>query len=178
MEQYNMLPNILRHSIQVKNVAVAIVSNLADPTIVDKELVIAGALLHDIAKTRTIERNEMRHDLIGGTMLREMGYDTIAPIVESHVIMKNCDLEGTLNESEIVYYADKRVMHDVIVSIDTRVEDLINRYGVTEKVRELISENKKFVLALEIKIRKALTRDIESVIEELADPHSQRGPGF
>jgi len=167
MEEYGMLPNIVEHSIQVKNVACAIMDHLKDDVKINRSMVISGSLLHDIAKTRTIKTRELRHDLIGGEMLRKMNLDSLAEICESHVVFQNFDAQGPLEEREIVFYADKRVMHDTVVTLDNRVEDLVHRYGVNDKVKSLIRENKHFVLQIEKKIRDRMTVDLDDVLAQL-----------
>jgi uncharacterized protein len=167
MKQFNMLDNIMRHSIQVMAVSRALVDNLNDPSVVQKSLVTAAALLHDIAKTRTIETKELRHDIIGGQIMRDMGYNAIANIIESHVVFEGFNPDGVIEEREIVFYADKRVMHDRVVSIDDRVNDLVERYGINERIVRLITENKDFILQLEGKLRSFLARDIEKVVSEV-----------
>lgn len=164
IRRFNMLDNIVRHSEMVMAVSLALVDSLKDPSVVQRSLVMSGALLHDIAKTRTIGSKELRHDLIGGQIMREMGYDAIAEIVESHVVFENFDPDGAIEEREIVFYADKRVMHDRIVSIDDRVDDLVERYGISPRIVKLITENKAFVLQLESKLRSFLARDIDEVV--------------
>jgi len=67
IHKYEMLPNIVDHSVQVKNVSIAIYEHLKSKDIISRELLVAAALLHDIAKTRSIKNREMRHDLIGLT---------------------------------------------------------------------------------------------------------------
>ncbi|HPJ44079.1 MAG TPA: HD domain-containing protein, partial [Spirochaetota bacterium] len=49
IRQYDMLPNIIDHSVQVMNVALAIYDNLREKGPVSRELLVAAALLHDIA---------------------------------------------------------------------------------------------------------------------------------
>ena len=164
INEYRMLPNIIQHSIQVRNVSVAIYKHLGGNTSVSLELIIAAALLHDIAKTDSIGNKEMRHDITGGEILRNLGYDDIADIVENHVVFTGFDPEGPVTEKEIIYYADKRVMHDRIVNIDTRVIDLVERYGGYERIKGLILENKKFVLALESKIQSRMDIDIDKAL--------------
>ena len=53
----------------------------------------------------------------------------------------------------IVNYADKRVMHEEVVSLSRRFLDLMDRYGSDEKRRERISdlfakslENEKIII--------------------------------
>ncbi|HOO72276.1 MAG TPA: HDIG domain-containing protein [Spirochaetota bacterium] len=167
MEEHGMLPNIVSHSVQVMNVCLAIMARLRDPSAVDPSLVVASALLHDIAKTHSLENRDLRHDMLGGEMLRDMGYPAIAEIVESHVVFKNFNESGRLEEREIVYYADKRVMHDEIVSIDKRIEDLVERYGTSENIKKMILDNRDFITRLENKIRSGMTCDIDTALAEM-----------
>ncbi len=166
MVQHAMRPNIVEHSIQVMHVSLAITDNLKNGVAVNRDLVIAAALLHDITKTRSLETKE-RHDLSGGELLRKIGFTSTAEIVEQHVVFKNLNLKGGLEEREIIYYADKRVTHDKIVTIEERVHYLIQRYGNTEELRSLILQNKNLVLAVESKIASFMKIDINRAIEEI-----------
>jgi len=165
---YRMLPNIIDHSVQVMRVSVAIYENLKHPELLSKELIVAAALLHDIAKTRSIERKELRHDLIGGEIIRELGLaEEIADIVEKHVVYIDFKENSPINEKDIIFYADKRVMHDKVVTIDERIDDLVIRYGKNDKIKEMIIHNKKFVLALENKIQKNMKINIDIALKTL-----------
>jgi hypothetical protein len=49
-------------------------------------------------------------------------------------------LDGAYSEKEIVYYADKRVLHTSVVTLAERMHDIIDRYGrndsrLAERVR-------------------------------------------
>ena len=164
MKTCNMFPNIIAHSIQVKNVAAAIADNLKPDIIINKELVIAGALLHDIGKTKSIIEKNYRHDLMGSAMLREMGLNDEAFICETHVIMTDFSETGPLLEAEIVHYADKRVKHDTVVSLDERLKDLIERYGTTYEKRQFIKKERLFVEKLEKKICAYMNVDMETAL--------------
>ena len=166
MARYSMLPNIVEHSLQVMHVSLAITDNLKDGVAVNRDLVIAAALLHDITKTRSLKTKE-KHAASGGALLRELGFPSIAEIVEQHVIIQNLHLEGKIEEKEIVYYADKRVMHDTIVSIEERVQDLIRRYGTSEEIHNQIIRNKQQVLAVEQKITDCMKIDIHRAIQDI-----------
>ena len=96
-----------------------------------------------------------------------LGRRSNAEIVEQHVIIQNLNLEGKIEEREIVYYADKRVMHDTIVTIEERVYDLIKRYGNQEEIRNQILRNKEQVLAVERKIAGFMKIDIHHAIQEI-----------
>jgi uncharacterized protein len=75
--------------------------------------------------------------------------------------------DGRLEEREIVFYADKRVMHDRIVSLDERIDDLVDRYGINERIVNLITDNKNLILAIESKIRSFLLNEIEEILSRL-----------
>jgi len=165
MAKYAMLPHIVEHSFQVMRVALAITDHLKDSVSVDRDVVIAGALLHDITKTRSIETRE-KHAESGGVLLRELGFVRIAEIVEQHVVMRDRNLDGAPEEKEIVYYADKRVTHEKIVTLEERVQDLLERYGQTEEIRELILQNMQYVVDLERKLNRFMNIGIDEAIRE------------
>ena len=166
MARYSMLPNIVAHSLQVMRVSLVLTDHLKDGVAINRDVIIAAALLHDITKTRSLETKE-RHDASGGAVLRELGFPRIAEIVEQHIVIQNLNLKGSLEEREIVYYADKRVMHDTIVTIKERVHDLIQRYGINEEIRDLILQNEAQVLAVERKIAGFMKIDINHAIQEI-----------
>jgi putative RecB family exonuclease len=167
-QYYSMLPGIVDHSIQVMRVSMALVDNLKSGVLIDRDLVVSAALLHDITKTRSLTTKE-HHDISAGVLLRELGFNRVAEIVEEHVILHNFLPHGKLEEREIIYYADKRVMHDKIVTIEERVQDLIQRYGSTEEIRNLILSNMSMVWDVEKKIAGFMAIDIESAIQQTTD---------
>ena len=141
MDEFAMLGNIRDHSITVARVADALLSGLtsdkqARPA---RDVVIAGALLHDIAKTKCLQDN-CDHSLVGSSICRDLGYTEVAEIVLEHVILRNYPIElharGIFLAKELVYYADKRVLHDQVVSLDTRLEYILERYGLSDPKRQ------------------------------------------
>lgn len=167
MATYAMLPNIVLHSFQVMRVALAITDNLIDSVPINRDAVIAGALLHDITKTRSLKTKE-RHAASGGTLLRDLGFPRIAEIVEQHVVIKDSNPAERVQEKEIVYYADKRVMHDKIVTIEERVQDLLIRYGITQEMRNRILENLEHVTPIESKLNSFMKIDIHDAIKDVS----------
>ncbi|KAH3759000.1 metal-dependent phosphohydrolase [Pelomyxa schiedti] len=127
--EYDMLPNIQDHSETVCRVATTIVSRLRDPALRAKlgPTTEAGALLHDITKTRSLKTGE-DHPLTAGTLLRSRGLEELAHIVEQHVDIFDFDPSGPLLPAEIVCYSDKRVTHDKVVTLEERRLDLVKRY--------------------------------------------------
>jgi uncharacterized protein len=129
MRQYHMLPNIKDHSIIVARVAELITEGLiAAGHYLSMETVIAGALLHDIGKTACLDNNE-DHAAKGFEICLAHNLNSIADIIAEHVILKTYKPEYGFAEKEIVYYADKRVNHDQVVSLKERLEYILERYG-------------------------------------------------
>jgi uncharacterized protein len=173
MKCHAMLPHIIAHSEQVARVAVAIMNNLKDDADISRKAVIVACLLHDITKTRSLQTKE-HHDLSGGLLLEELGFPTIGAMVKEHVVLQNLQPEGNLLAKEIVYYSDKRVKHDQIVTVEERVSDLIIRYGTTEERIRIINSNAKQVYLMELKIRRFLNIDLQDAlagIDSNSRPH-------
>ncbi len=132
MKQENMPENIVKHSLQVEKLAVAIGKECIKRGYnLNLDLIQAGALLHDIAKIKCIEEG-CNHATVGGEIVRAWGYPAVACIVEQHIYLCMADIVACPTEALIVNYADKRVMHDTVVPLDRRFSDLLERYGKTE----------------------------------------------
>ena len=123
---------------------------------IDTDMVVAGALLHDIGKTPCLG-DDGSHAGLGAEICLDHGLDTIAPIVARHVILRDFRPQGDITETEIVYYADKRVKHDKVVNLDERLRDILKRYGhKNPELHRLIRKNFQVCLAVEEKIFKLL----------------------
>jgi HD superfamily phosphodiesterase len=95
---------------------------------IDLSLVEAASLLHDLTKTECLQTKE-DHAQTGSQLLKEMGYERIGDVVAQHIRLPKEGDPSSVSEEEIVNYADKRVMHDRIVSLEERFSDLKERYG-------------------------------------------------
>jgi uncharacterized protein len=147
-----MLPNIVTHSLQVCRIATSLVDHLAAHGIKrDRELVQAGAMLHDIAKTQSLKTGE-NHAKTGAEMVRAMGYPDVAYIISHHVVLDENFVSDRPAEVEIVNYADKRVLHDKVVSLRERMDDILVRYAKQPIDKEFIVKNWRRVKELEEKL--------------------------
>lgn len=133
MEKYGMLENIKAHSLVVEKVATLIARGLRqEGQSVMLEKVAAGALMHDIAKTECL-RSKEDHAKRGKRICLDHDLYEIADIVAEHIVLRDFDSNHRVREKEIVYYADKRVNHDAVVSLDERLEYLLAHYGKNEE---------------------------------------------
>lgn len=133
MDRYGMLDNIKEHSIMVARIARLIASGLEKAGIdISVQKATAAALMHDIGKTACLKYGG-NHAEIGSLICYHNYFNEIADIVAEHVVLKGYDLNGCYSEKEVVYYADKRVKHAGIVSLDERLDYIIERYGRNQK---------------------------------------------
>jgi putative nucleotidyltransferase with HDIG domain len=157
--KYGMLPNIREHSSQVALVVAWLGGQLkARGVNVNRPLILAGALLHDIAKSYTIKYGGSHAQLGAGLVVRETGSHRLAQMVYHHVYWPwELDIENeAMLPSLLVLYADKRVKHDRIVTMEERFEDLMERYGVNETARAHIELSREQGLVIEKALCKRL----------------------
>ncbi len=165
MAKMAMLPNILAHSIRVCQVATLLVESLnSGGRHLNPDLIKAAALLHDITKTRSLNTKE-RHDGTGADYLQEQGYPEVADTVRQHVRLAGFEAQGGPTAAEIVNYADKRVMHDTVVSLDERMADLMKRYNGSSELGSWLDCMHREAEAIEAK----LFADLPFSATELSD---------
>jgi len=162
MNTYRMLPHIQAHSHMVCTVALDIARTLNETgSRFDSAEIEAAALLHDITKTRSLETGE-DHAGTGASLLEELGFHRIAQIVREHIAPR--DRGAMLTVEELISYADKRVLHDRMVTLDERFDYLVQRYGHTEDALNRIAAAKQRTKAIENKIMQALRADVGEIL--------------
>jgi putative nucleotidyltransferase with HDIG domain len=171
MDQYQMLDNIREHSILVAKIVKTISQRLVDAGVqISIEKAVAGALLHDIAKTSCLQ-TDGDHSALGKKICLQHQLDEIADIVGEHVRLRNSPIEAIFSEKEIVYYADKRVLHSSVVSLEERMRDILDRYGRdNHRLCQLIRENFDICRRVERKLFEKLDLgpdDLEGLIGNL-----------
>ena len=133
-----MLDHIVIHSLQVCRVATFLADYLNRERLnLNVNLIRAAALLHDVTKTRSFKTKE-DHAFSGGQYLSERGYPEVGNLVRQHVRLDKYANGKSVSEVEIINYADKRVLHDEIVSLDQRLNYILERYARKEEHRERI----------------------------------------
>ena len=169
MGRMQMLENIVAHSIQVCRVGMCLLDHLKIPgSRLNGQLVQAAALLHDITKTRSFKTEE-NHAMTGGQVLTDFGYPQVGDLVRQHVRLDNYSEKHNLSEAVIVNYADKRVLHDRIVSLDERMGYIMERYGTRPEHKRRIQLLWEKTAALEKHIFKHLPFSPDDLDHHLAE---------
>lgn len=145
-DKYHMPENIRAHSSQVARLAVAVSEVLRESGAdVHVPSVRAAALLHDIGKYFTILHGGSHGQVGAAWVMRETRNPHIAQAVLQHVRWM-WDVDASRDcwlLSFCIIYADKRVMHDKVVSLQERYEDLLVRYGHTDDAKRRIDDANK-----------------------------------
>ncbi|MCJ8501199.1 HD domain-containing protein [Desulfatitalea alkaliphila] len=132
LDDMDMPEHILAHSQLVCQVALLLTDALQAAGVpLNRPLVHASALLHDITKPRSFTTGE-NHAQTGGEYLAGLGFPEVGEVVRQHVVLDAYFAAEAPNEAEIVNYADKRVLHDKIVPLDQRMQYILARYAKTE----------------------------------------------
>ncbi|MCW3135931.1 MAG: TIGR00295 family protein [Canidatus Methanoxibalbensis ujae] len=143
--------NVIRHCIAVADLAVEIAKNYDD---VDEEVVLRGALLHDIGRSKT---HGIAHGIVGGEIARSLGLDEkIVKIIERHVGagitadeakrlgLPNTDLVPRTVEEKIVACADNLINGDRRISIEESLAEMRAKLGddhpAIERAKKLYDE--------------------------------------
>ena len=119
----------------------------ASPTTLGKEFMVFVervekqlAMLHDIAKTYSVLHGGSHAQLGASWVVAETRNHALAQGVLLHVhwpwAVPEQEPERLFSIPFFVIYADKRVKHDQCVPLRQRYEDLLVRYGHTEKARK------------------------------------------
>ena len=152
MIRYGMLENIIHHSIEVTRVALYLSKELnRKGQRIDLGLVEAASLLHDLAKTECFKTKE-DHAQAGSRLLKGLGYERVGEVVGQHVWLSKRSDPASVSEEELVNYADKRVRHDEIVSLEERFRDLKDRYGRDRPAIDYLERMEEAILEVEHKI--------------------------
>lgn len=148
IEEFHMPLHVRRHCAAVANFAVELGQKLLQRgEKIDLTLLRHAALIHDLVRVidfRTFApeqfpdpvKNEeiafweklrekyrgLGHEEVAAQILRERGFPEIASLIKKHRYRQI--LEGFDSwEEKVLYYADKRVKHDKVVSLQERLTD-------------------------------------------------------
>ena len=168
LHKYELPPHIIKHSEAVEKLAVFLAKKFNEKGIkVDTELVSRVALLHDIDKLQTLKPGfEHLHSKLSKKILEKEGFPLLGKMVSKHLLENILEENAFKNwEEKLVFYSDKRVNHDQIVSLQTRFDYLFERYGKEKKVFDKIAKCKPKAKQLEEEIFSNL--DITPVLEGL-----------
>ncbi len=162
-DYYDMLAHIRAHSQGVAEFAYALAQRSYELGKIDiRDLSLAAGLLHDIAKSYTVQYGG-NHTQVGASwVLEKTGNPILAQAVLHHVYYPfELDFDVVSRPALFVIYADKRVMHNKVVSLNEREEDLLVRYGYSEASINGVKAGMAHGRKMEKKLSECLEIDLE-----------------
>lgn len=146
------------HSWMVAFVAYRLVTCLNEVVVeLDEDLILAGALLHDIS------RSELDHAQVGAKLLEAWGYPLVAAVVNVHMDIEVLE-DQPLTEAEVVYLADKMVRGSTIVSIQERFSKVLERYKGDPQTRNSVLKRLHQVELIIRKVEKKLGCKVDLIL--------------
>lgn len=117
-QKYETPPRVIRHMRKVAELAMQLMDGIPMPGL-NRVRVMKACLLHDLC------RAEKEHARVSAEAIRKEGYPAIAALVAGHheAAYSEREAQGPLMEAEILFYADKRVQEDVLVSVKERFRE-------------------------------------------------------
>jgi molybdenum cofactor cytidylyltransferase len=132
-EIYKVPEQILQHSRIVAAVAKKLTDTLNRSGLcLNRDLIIAAALLHDIAKGKPAHASESARIVSG------FGYTEVASVIGRHTDII-VEMQSGISADEVLYLADKMVWESDIVSIFDRCQQAVIKYGHDLAVRGKIA---------------------------------------
>jgi putative nucleotidyltransferase with HDIG domain len=157
-EKLRVDSQILAHSRKVAQVAMHLARALNKTGgSLNVKLIVAAALLHDVAKGRP------NHATVAAAALTELGYPTVAEVVGVHMDTRPVPGEP-ISEKEVVCFADKMVQADRIVQVEKRFSDRLGIVGQDPHLAAIVNQRLVNILSIRERIEDALGLSVESVL--------------
>ena len=135
LKEHSVPDNVVAHLKAVHDFSIKICDLLEKRGIhANRDLVAAGALLHDIRKMAPGD-----HVVEGYELVKFLGFPEVAAVMKKHGLyhLEKEEFTPRTWEEKIVFYADKRVKGDKIVSVDERFEYIKQRYKKDNVEKEI-----------------------------------------
>jgi hypothetical protein len=166
-ERFRVDGQILAHSSKVAQVALHLARALNKTCCnLNVKLIVAAALLHDLAKGRP------NHAAVAAAALTALGYPAVAEVVASHM-----DTQPLFNQpispQEVVCYADKIVQADRIVPVEKRFRERLGGVGKDPDLADTVLKRLSNTLSIQERLVKALGSPIESVLVPAFSDHGE-----
>lgn len=115
-EKYHTPDPVIRHMKKVADFSEKIIEELTDMPEIHPERIRRACLLHDLC------RQKKDHARISAAALLAEGYPEIADLVSVHHVSAYSKEEvgSPLSDAEVLFYADKRVKEDQVVTVQER----------------------------------------------------------
>lgn len=155
-------PRVVAHGRAVAAVAAELASRLHLKGLsLDRELVQAAALLHDLARTQP------DHARAGAEALVRLGYPGVASCVASHMELETGS-ESRLAEPQLLYLADRLVQEDRVVSLEGRLGTLSHRFAGSPEALEAATRRLRQAETIQRQVEAILGSPLEEIFPSVS----------
>ncbi len=143
---YSAEERTVRHCAAVADVAGKITAGLnRSGCTLDRDLIQAAALLHDIA------RDKPGHACEGARWVAELGYPGVAVLISTHMDI-SAGSGSSVSAAEVLYLADKLVQEDRQVSIEQRFGRELAKHRAEPEVVSMIESRYRAARSIEERV--------------------------
>lgn len=145
-----------RHSIAVADVARIMLKGIPAATQLFSRTVIAGAMLHDIAK------GQPKHASAGAKIIAELGFPALAACIANHSHMTA--QKGAITETELVFLADKFVIETNRCKLEHRYKQKMVTYADSPEAVTAIQQKLLEAQAILEKVETVTSADYNTLL--------------
>lgn len=155
---FRLSDEVRHHSRTVAQLArlLAVVLNLVGLDL-NLDLIVSAGYLHDLAK------GQPDHAHRGARILCDYGYTRVAQIVASHMDIHRTG--GPLDETDLVYLADKLVDGDRLVTLEERFSRSFKRFSGKPEVLKAIETRQENARLIREALEKVLKQPLERIVQ-------------
>ncbi len=134
-------------------------------------LVLAAGYLHDLAK------GQPDHARTGDRILEDLGYGAVGRLVATHVDLRS--LAPSVEESQLLYLADKLVARDRLVSLEERFQPASEKFAEQPEIMASVARRLEQARIIKQRLEGVLGISLEELIRRYAQgfyPAAAAGP--
>lgn len=124
----------------------------------NRDLLVSAGYLHDLARGRP------DHARKGGELLAGLGYPEVGKVVAAHMDFPFSG--GPVDESALLYLADKFVRGERVVSLEERFRRSMEKFGEDPEARAAIEKRLGNARSVRQAVEKALGKPLEPIIRK------------
>jgi hypothetical protein len=148
LEKYEAGKDVIAHAAAVERAASDIADGLAPYGVkLDKPLLSAAALLHDI------DRDRPNHAEAGARTAARLGYPRLAPLIRTHM---DFTADISVSEAAVLYLADKAVRGKDIIGLEARRKEYREKFAGNPRALESVDKRLDTAAAIKRAIEAAM----------------------
>ncbi len=159
-DRYNLPEKVRRHCRLVAGLAGILAGHLNCAGLkLNVALAVAAGYLHDLAK------GQPDHAGVGGRYLEELGYKRVGQVVAAHM---DIQVKESLDESELVYLADKLSDSDHLVTLEERFKRALEKFGDQPEILTAVAKRFKDARIIKNRLEDVLGISLEELLRRYA----------